>query len=100
MAGIFRSAPVSAAPKITEEQRNFWSFRAPTKPAVPAVNSAWAHNDIDRFIFAKLEQEHLKPVGDADKQTLIRRVTYDVTGLPPTPAEVQVLPRRQIQGSL
>ena len=83
------TAPVTAAPKITEAQRNFWSFRAPTKPAVPATSSSWARNDIDRFILAKLEEQHLKPVADADKRTLIRRVTYDLTGLPPTPAEVQ-----------
>jgi hypothetical protein len=56
---------------------------------VPAIKSVWAHNDIDRFILAKLEEKHLKPVADADKRTLIRRVTYDLTGLPPTPPEVQ-----------
>jgi mono/diheme cytochrome c family protein len=83
------TTPVTPLPKVTEAQRNFWSFRAPSRPAVPAVTSSWAHNDIDRLILAKLDEQHLKPVADADKRTLIRRVTYDLTGLPPTPAEVQ-----------
>jgi mono/diheme cytochrome c family protein len=83
------SSPVIATPKVTDAQRNFWSFRAPARPAVPATTSSWVHNDIDRFILAKLDEQHLKPVADADKRMLIRRVTYDLTGLPPTPAEVQ-----------
>ncbi|HVU44627.1 MAG TPA: PSD1 and planctomycete cytochrome C domain-containing protein [Terracidiphilus sp.] len=73
---------------ITAADRNFWSFHAPVRPMVPVVQGNWAYNDIDRFILAKLEQKHLRPVRDADKRTLIRRVTYDVTGLPPTPMEV------------
>ena len=83
------ASPVTSLPKVTEAQRSFWSFRAPAKQAVPEVDSAWVHNDIDRFILAKLTEQHLQPVADADKRTLIRRVTYDLTGLPPTPAEVQ-----------
>jgi mono/diheme cytochrome c family protein len=75
--------------KPAEVKRDFWSFLAPARPAVPKVDSRWVFNDIDRFIVAKLDGQHLKPVGDADKRTLIRRVTYDLTGLPPTPAEVQ-----------
>jgi len=75
--------------KPAEIKRDFWSFRAPVRPAVPRTESRWALNDIDRFILAKLEEQHLKPVGDADKRTLIRRVTYDLTGLPPTPVQVQ-----------
>jgi mono/diheme cytochrome c family protein len=83
------ASPVTSRPKITEAQRSFWSFRAPSQPAVPAASSSWVHNDIDRFILAKLNEQDLKPVVDADKRTLIRRVTFDLTGLPPTPAEVQ-----------
>jgi mono/diheme cytochrome c family protein len=74
--------------KVSDAQRNYWAFRPPVRPAVPVTQSAWAYNDIDRFVLAKLEEKHLKPVADADKRTLIRRVTYDLTGLPPTPAEV------------
>lgn len=73
---------------ITPADRNFWSFHAPIRPTVPAVQSSWAYNDIDRFVLAKLNEKHLEPVRDADKRTLIRRVTYDVTGLPPTPQEI------------
>jgi mono/diheme cytochrome c family protein len=84
-----KKTPVSPTSMVTAEQRQFWSFQPPTRPAVPAVTSAWAANDIDRFILAKLDEKHLKPVGDAGKRTLIRRVTYDLTGLPPTPGEIQ-----------
>ncbi len=73
---------------IASADRNFWSFHAPVKPTVPTVQGTWAYNDIDRFVLAKLNEKHLQPVHDADKRTLIRRVTYDVTGLPPTPMEV------------
>ena len=66
-----------------------WSFQNPTEPSVPAVdNRAWPRSDIDRFLLAKLEDAGLMPLGQADKRTLIRRATYDLTGLPPTPAEV------------
>ena len=80
---------VVSSSKVTDAQRKFWAFHAPSRPAVPEVKSAWAYNDIDQFILAKLQEKHLKPVADADKRTLIRRVTYDLTGLPPTPAEIQ-----------
>jgi hypothetical protein len=68
---------------------NHWAFTAPKKAALPATqDSRWARNEIDRFILARLEKEGLKPSPAADKVTLIRRVTLDLTGLPPTPAEV------------
>lgn len=66
-----------------------WAFVAPVRPELPAVKKAdWPRNDIDRFILATLEAKHLEPNPEADKETLIRRVTLDLTGLPPTPAEV------------
>jgi mono/diheme cytochrome c family protein len=74
---------------ITDKDRQFWSFRplAPTSP--PKVrNSAWLQSPVDRFILARLEAESLKPAGLADKRTLIRRATFDLTGLPPRPADV------------
>jgi hypothetical protein len=83
-----KTAPKSLV-KITDAQRTFWSFRPPQAPPVPTTNSVWAKNAIDHFVLAKLEEKHLKAVGDADKRTLIRRATYDLTGLPPTPEEVQ-----------
>ena len=75
---------------IAPEQRNFWSFRPLAKPPIPVVkDAAWAKTDIDRFILARLESENLKPVAAADRRTLLRRVTLDLTGLPPTPEEVE-----------
>jgi hypothetical protein len=66
-----------------------WAYLAPVKPAVPSVSSAgWARNTIDHFILARLEREGMKPAVEADRVTLLRRVTLDLTGLPPTLAEV------------
>jgi hypothetical protein len=67
-----------------------WAFVPPKRPTEPAVKlKSWPANPIDRFILAQLEKEGLKPSPAADRRTLIRRVTFDLTGLPPTPAEVQ-----------
>jgi hypothetical protein len=67
-----------------------WSLEAPRQPELPRVsNEAWAKNGIDRFILARLDQEGLKPRGEADRATLIRRVALDLTGIPPSPAEVE-----------
>ena len=66
-----------------------WSFVAPKRPPVPEVkDKAWVRNPIDSFVLARLETEGLKPSPEADKATLLRRVSFDLTGLPPTPAEV------------
>ncbi len=75
--------------KITPEQRAFWSFRPLALPAVPKIDGkGWAKSDIDRLVAAKLEAEGLQAVGRANKRTLIRRASFDLTGLPPTPEEV------------
>ncbi len=66
-----------------------WSYVKPVRPPLPAIaDKAWPKNPIDYFILARLEKELLKPSPEADRNTLIRRVSLDVTGLPPTPAEV------------
>ncbi len=66
-----------------------WSFIAPVRPELPKVsNSSWAKNDIDRFILARLDKEGLKPSPEASRATLIRRVSFDLTGIGPTPQEV------------
>ena len=71
------------------EYREHWSFVAPTRPARPVVkNTTWPKNEIDHFVLSKLEREGLAPSPAADKITLIRRVTLDLTGLPPTLAEL------------
>ncbi len=69
--------------------REWWSFRPLAKPTPPAVkNTRWPANDIDRFILARLEAAEFKPAADADQRALLRRATFDLTGLPPTPEEV------------
>jgi hypothetical protein len=66
-----------------------WAYIAPTRPEVPAVKqSAWPKNDIDRFLLAKQEQQGIGPGPEADRVTLVRRLYFDLTGLPPTPAQV------------
>jgi cytochrome c553 len=73
-----------------EKAREHWAFQPPVKSPPPAVkNTAWPRTDIDRFVLAALEQQQLTPVGDADRRTLIRRVYFDLIGLPPTPQEVE-----------
>ncbi len=80
-----------ATPEFYEELRtNHWAWQPLRQPVVPAVQDvAWPQSDVDRFILARLEQEGLKPVGDAGRAALIRRVSFDLTGLPPTPEEVE-----------
>jgi mono/diheme cytochrome c family protein len=75
-----------------EEGANFkshWAFETPKRPAFPKTEgTAWVRNGIDHFILAKLEAQGLKPSPEASKETLVRRVTLDLTGLPPTADEV------------
>jgi hypothetical protein len=72
------------------EYQAHWSFIAPARAAVPTVaHTTWPRNPIDRFILARLEKEGLQPSPEADRATLLRRLSFDLTGLPPTPADVQ-----------
>src|SRR5260221_237539 len=76
--------------KITDKDRAHWSFQPVKRPAIPVVkNTAWVANPIDAFILAKLEAMGLTPNPPAEKRELVRRLYYDLTGLPPTPAEVE-----------
>lgn len=69
--------------------KNFWSFQTVKDPAPPKVaDPAWSKTAIDRFIKAKLDEKKLTPAGVASRRALIRRATFDLTGLPPTPGEV------------
>jgi hypothetical protein len=85
-----RGKAVKARGKIDfVEARKFWAFQRPKAVPPPQPHDAgWPKTDIDRFIRARQEQEHLQPVTDADRVTLIRRVTFDLTGLPPTVEEI------------
>ena len=72
------------------EYQPHWSLIAPVRPALPAVkNTAWRRNPIDDFVLAQLEQEGLQPAPEADRRTLARRLSLDLTGLPPEPALVE-----------
>jgi mono/diheme cytochrome c family protein len=74
--------------EISAKDRDHWAFKPLTNPSPPAVkNREWTINAVDAFILAKLEGKNLKPNPEADKRTLLRRATYDLTGLPPTPEE-------------
>lgn len=77
-------------PLFTEEQKAFWAFQTPVAGPVPAVKRGeWLTSPIDAFILAGLETKGLSPAPPADKRTLIRRATFDLLGLPPTPEEVE-----------
>ncbi len=90
LTGVILVAWAAEGPSFTPMQKRWWAIQPLSKPAPPAVkDAAWAANEIDRFILAKLEAKNLKPNPEADRYTLIRRATLDLTGLPPTPEEVQ-----------
>ncbi len=100
----YRMPPTFSHKTLTEEQKDIlrrwieqgatwkehWAFIPPVKAVVPAVKDmSWPRNNIDRFVLAKLESNGLHPAAEADRRTLIRRVTLDLTGLPPTPDDVR-----------
>jgi len=88
-AGATPASPVVPGRAITAEQRSYWAFQPIRNPAVPAVRHAdRVRTPIDAFILARLEREGLEPAPEASKPDLLRRVTYDLTGLPPTPQEI------------
>ncbi|MDQ1471088.1 MAG: hypothetical protein QOJ99_2568 [Bryobacterales bacterium] len=75
---------------IRPEQRQFWSIQPVAKVVAPKVKDAsWPLGDIDRFVLARLEREGMRPVGNADRRSLLRRLSFDLTGLPPTYDEVK-----------
>jgi mono/diheme cytochrome c family protein len=82
-----------------DKAREHWAYRPITLPPVPKVrDTRWPRSDLDRFVLARLEAAKLRPNGDADPRTLIRRMTYDLTGLPPTPEEVEAFVRECVGG--
>ena len=97
---------VSAQPAKPEKaydwkkERQYWAFQKPTVAAPPKVtDEKWARTDVDHFVLAKLEAKGLKPVSDADKRTLVRRVYYDIIGLPPTPEQVEAFVKDKSPGA-
>ena len=94
------SAKQSDGFEITPEQRNFWAFQPVRDTPWPEVrDKKWPRAPIDRFILAKLESEGLEPAPFADKSTLLRRAYIDLTGLPPTPEEVDAFVNDKSSGA-
>lgn len=78
-----------SAPRYEKLRTEHWAWQPLTTPKPPAVRYAsWPKHDTDRFVLAKLEAKNLTPVADADKLAIVRRLTFDLTGLPPTPVEI------------
>src|SRR6266850_1451497 len=90
-APLPRSTAASHSPdEIAKVRARHWAFQPVEKPAVPAVkNSRWVQTPVDNFVLTTLEKRNLSPAPMADRRTLIRRVSYDLTGLPPTYEEVE-----------
>src|SRR5262249_28877837 len=83
------STPAGRPPADLAKGREFWSFRPPKPSRPPSVtHSEWPRGDIDRFLLAALEARGLTPVADAGRPRLLRRVTFDLIGLPPAPEEL------------
>ncbi len=89
VAQLGRAAPLGEY-VISAEQRAFWSFQPIRDPQLPAVQTTgWVKKPLDNFVLAEIEKRGLKPVATADRTALIRRLSFDLIGLPPTPDEVQ-----------
>jgi mono/diheme cytochrome c family protein len=83
------AATAAGSPRVDDAARRFWSFRRVIRPDIPPVARAgWVRTPVDAFILARLEAAGLAPAPPASKTALLRRVTYDLAGLPPTPEEV------------
>jgi len=89
LAALLSAGTVSPTDVFTSQQKNHWSLQKVRRAAVPEVQRRqWVRNPIDAFVLAKLEAKGIAPSADADRVTLLRRVSFDLTGLPPTPDEV------------
>jgi cytochrome c553 len=82
--------PLSAAERVEVHRREHWAYQPVSDPAPPEVkNAAWVANSLDRFVLAKLEEQGVAPSAEADRRTLIRRLTFDLTGLPATYDDIE-----------
>jgi hypothetical protein len=89
-AWVRRGAPLPApAAPAADPRGDHWAFRAPREPALPEVRQKdWVRTPVDRFVLARLEAKGLRPAPAADAGTLLRRLSFDLAGLPPTPEEI------------
>ncbi|MFG0286643.1 MAG: PSD1 and planctomycete cytochrome C domain-containing protein [Rhodopirellula sp. JB044] len=80
---------------IDQAKANFWAYQPPIKHSAPTVqNTAWPRSDVDRFVLAKLEEEGLAPTKDAESYKVLRRLCFDLVGLPPTPDQIEHFAQR------
>jgi hypothetical protein len=83
-------ATLAANPTPLYSRTNLWTFQPMSHPTPPAVaRTTWVRNDLDRFILSRLEKEHLEPSPEATRRVLIRRLSFDLIGLPPTPDDIE-----------
>lgn len=95
-----RDAAAGGPARPAIDPGEWWSFRPARKPDVPAVrDESWPRNAIDSFILARLEAAGIRPAPEADRRTLIRRLAFDLTGLPPSPEEVAAFERDDAPGA-
>src|SRR6266542_2211100 len=93
--GVCAGLLIAAAAELDKEEafigarRNYWAFRAPVRPDVPAVQSSWAQAPIDAFILEALNAKKIAPSPPAPREKLLRRLYLDVIGLPPSPEDVR-----------
>lgn len=76
-------------PAVNEQTKQWWSYQKPQRPKLPEINDDWITSPVDQFVLARLRDAELTPNPPASRQTLVRRLYYDLTGLPPTPAQVK-----------
>src|SRR3981081_583504 len=89
-APTLASASTPSSAPLANQPDQFWSLEPLHKPALPPTKTkGWAQSPIDTFILAKLEASHMRPAARANKRHLLRRVTFDLPGLPPTPNETR-----------
>ena len=94
VANGFADEAAKTEPALTDSDREHWAYRTPLRPTPPEVrDTEWCRTPIDRFILAKLEEAGLRPAAEAEPAALLRRVTFDLTGLPPTPEEIAAFAR-------
>ncbi len=88
-AGTPTVRPKTAQPEFTAEDRSWWALQPVKNPAPPVIDGdTWSRNDIDRFLLQPMQSAGLSPAPEGDRATLIRRLSFDLIGLPPTPTEV------------
>src|SRR5437588_11013855 len=80
-------------------RRNWWAFKTPVRPEAPASSGNWGRTPIDAFILEGLRSKNLASSAPLDRERLLRRVTYDLTGLPPAPGEIDSFLRDRTHGA-